>query len=174
MKNKRISKSRKRSHQRNTNDSKRNIKFDDIYSLNQKSINYDNLIRMNHQDQFFDLHQESISQASDSFKSPALNKSSFYTNNYESRSNPNSKTDHMKKLFKLIKNCAKLMEKERMRIKHDERMFTEWKEVARRFDIFLFVISIAIVHITPIYLFGKFFILSSKQGPTNSCGCTHN
>jgi len=67
----------------------------------------------------------------------------------------NSKEESIRKMCKIIRNCSKTIEKERVNLKHDEKIFIEWKEVARRVDRILFVISVLIVEITPLYLFGS-------------------
>jgi hypothetical protein len=75
----------------------------------------------------------------------------------------NNKEESIRKMCKIIRNCSKMIEKERAHLKHDEKIFIEWKEVARRLDRILFVISVAIVEITPLYLFGRKFKYNFKN-----------
>ena len=74
-----------------------------------------------------------------------------------------NKEESIRKMCKIIRNCSKMIEKERAHLKHDEKIFIEWKEVARRLDRILFVISVAIVEITPLYLFGRKFYNNFKN-----------
>lgn len=83
-----------------------------------------------------------------------------------------SKESTLKRMVKIIKKSASLFEQDRLQSKNDEKIYIEWREVARRLDIILFIISILVVELTPIYLFGKYFLrMDNFHYFKNQCGC---
>ena len=84
-----------------------------------------------------------------------------------------SKDENLRKMCNLLKSCVKLMENDRALLKADDKIFIEWKEVARRLDIVLFCLSVAIVKVTPLYLFGKYFFIYKDFRSNSVCGCIY-
>ena len=74
-----------------------------------------------------------------------------------------------RKLQRLIET----MEKDRKKSKSNEKLISEWHEVARKLDFILFFICLIVVKLTPIILFGKYFFTYEKLR-ANSCGCDHD
>ena len=80
--------------------------------------------------------------------------------------------DNLEKIFKIIKRSTKLLEKSKLKIKINQIIYDEWKEVASRIDIILFLVVSTTVLIAPIILFGKFFIYDETATDANRpCGC---
>ncbi len=76
------------------------------------------------------------------------------------------------KLVKLMRRSVRLMERTRVRHRTHEDMNHQWKEVATRLDLALFVINCTIVVFTPVGLFGKYFVRHDLLATlNNTCGC---
>ena len=74
-----------------------------------------------------------------------------------------------RKLLRLIE----AMEKDRKKSKSNEKIISEWHEVARKLDYILFFICLIVVKLTPIILFGKYFFTFEKLR-ANTCGCEYD
>ena len=75
------------------------------------------------------------------------------------------------KIFKLIKKSSKLLERNAIKSKSIDNIYDEWKETAARIDQILFIISLLIVTIVPIILFGKFIIRGNSYQTNHNCVC---
>ncbi len=74
-----------------------------------------------------------------------------------------------RKLQRLIET----MEKDRKKSKLNEKLISEWHEVARKLDFILFFICLIVVKLTPIILFGKYFFTFEKLRAI-TCGCDYD
>ena len=63
---------------------------------------------------------------------------------------------NLDKLLRSIKRLLKINEKSEKNHKFRDAIFEEWKEVARRLDLVMFVTTLLIVMAVPLFLFGKF------------------
>jgi hypothetical protein len=80
-----------------------------------------------------------------------------------------SDDNETRKLLRLIE----AMEKDRKKSKSNEKLISEWHEVARKLDFILFFICLIVVKLTPIILFGKYFFTFEKLR-ANTCGCDYD
>ena len=80
-----------------------------------------------------------------------------------------SNDDESRKLLRLIET----MEKDRKKSKSNEKLISEWHEVARKLDFILFFICLIVVKLTPIILFGKYFFTFEKLRAI-TCGCDYD
>jgi len=79
----------------------------------------------------------------------------------------------LRKLFKMIKLLVVKFEKDKLRETHQENINIEWKELARRIEFIFLAVSLFLIILTPIFLFGKFiqrdFI--THEHLKKPCGC---
>lgn len=77
------------------------------------------------------------------------------------------------KIVKILKKTSKLVELNLNKKKYMHEVYDDWKEVASRLDFVLFIIASVTVVLSPIYLFGKFFLREDSEifATNNSCGC---
>lgn len=77
------------------------------------------------------------------------------------------------KIIKILKKTSKLVELTLNKKKYMQEVYDDWKEVASRLDFVLFIIASLTVVLSPIYLFGKFFLREDSEihAKNNSCGC---
>lgn len=75
-------------------------------------------------------------------------------------------------LVKLVEKTNKLMKKEKKNLIASEINKIEWKEAARRMDNVLYLISVSIVTITPIYLFIGYFLNDYNIKFCEKCKCS--
>ena len=75
-------------------------------------------------------------------------------------------------LVKLVEKTNKLMKKEKKNLIASEINKIEWKEAARRMDNVLYLISVSIVTITPIYLFIGYFLNDYNVKFFEKCKCS--
>ena len=80
-----------------------------------------------------------------------------------------SNDDESGKLLRLIE----ALEKDRKKSKSNEKLISEWHEVARKLDFILFFICLIVVKLTPIILFGKYFFTFEKLRAI-TCGCDYD
>lgn len=78
------------------------------------------------------------------------------------------------KILKLIKYAFKKNEIEKKRQKEHEDMTIEWKEVARRLEYVFLLVAFITITITPIALFGKYFVKNENNQIVKRCGCEHS
>lgn len=95
-------------------------------------------------------------------------------NNNLTRSDKDTGTkDNIEKILKLLKRSTRLLEKTRLKDKNIHIIYDDWKEVASRIDLILFIIASTVVICTPIGLFGKFLIRDETFKSHNiTCGCS--
>jgi hypothetical protein len=81
--------------------------------------------------------------------------------------------NNMEMVIKLMKKTIRLIEKSKLKNNTMQLINDDWKEVASRVDLILFVIACSIVTLCPVFLFGKFFIQDNLIGAAvnKSCGC---
>jgi hypothetical protein len=84
----------------------------------------------------------------------------------------NCLNEHILTLIKLVENTNKLMKKEKKYLNTADLNSIEWKEAARRMDSILYLVSVSIVTITPIYLFSGYFFGEYKSTFSEKCGCS--
>lgn len=84
-----------------------------------------------------------------------------------------SKDDRIKKMLQIVKTCSNLIHIEQQEEKHNQEILLEWKVAARRLDNILFVVSMAIVNLTPLVLFSKYFIQNNSRSVNSTCGCSY-
>jgi hypothetical protein len=85
-------------------------------------------------------------------------------------------TKILHRLFKILKCLIEKMEQDKLRYSNQEILIVEWKELARRIEYIFLILSFLIVIITPILLFGKFFLrdfitFDHLKAP---CGCQNS
>jgi hypothetical protein len=82
----------------------------------------------------------------------------------------------IRKLFKLLKAAFVQMEKQNMKLNTTEMIMIEWKELGRRVDYIMLFLSLFTIIITPILLFGNFFIrdVITESHLSTPCGCEHS
>jgi hypothetical protein len=83
----------------------------------------------------------------------------------------------IEKIYRLLRNSKRLLENNLHRkLAHNDVNY-EWKEAARRIDLFLFIVSCTIVVVTPCFLFAKFVFFNgfTPISQTNKpCSCGHD
>lgn len=83
--------------------------------------------------------------------------------------------DNLDKILKVLKRSTRLLEKKYQRDKYNLIVYDDWKEVASRLDLVLFLLASSIVIMTPVLLFGKFIIRDESFSSFNStCGRDFN
>ena len=78
------------------------------------------------------------------------------------------------KLLRIIKLNLMQSNEDLIKKKHLEKIIIEWKEAARRLELFFFIVALLTILIAPVALFGKFFFYDknlNKQYFFNKCGC---
>ena len=80
------------------------------------------------------------------------------------------------KIHKILKYSIKKYENEKLKLKETEESIIEWKEVARRLEYILLIVVFIIITVSPVYLFGKYFmqINEKKIQPSSRCGCEYS
>ena len=81
---------------------------------------------------------------------------------------------NLDKLLKSIKRLLKTNEKNEKSHKFKDAIFEEWKEVARRLDLVMFVTTLLIVMTVPLFLFGKFAFRADSLSlvrANSTCNC---
>lgn len=81
------------------------------------------------------------------------------------------KTDlKSQKLLKLLGKNYRKFDDEKTKLKIQQEIRIEWKELARKLDLIFLFISVIIIITSPVILFGKFVIrdITARDGP---CGC---
>jgi hypothetical protein len=83
--------------------------------------------------------------------------------------------EQLERIIKLLKKSSRLLEKNQADEANAKCVYDEWKRVAARLDFLFFVVSFTAIIVTPVVLFGKFFIHGGHLKNTNytSCGCEH-
>ena len=137
----------------NLNQDKKEEKF----QLKNGHINNNNIINKNE----LDNKDEKIKKNTIITKTP--------NNTVESNSLLN---DSILTLVKLVEKTNKLMKKEKKNLIASEINKIEWKEAARRMDNVLYLISVSIVTITPIYLFIGYFLNDFDIKFCEKCKCS--
>ena len=81
----------------------------------------------------------------------------------------------LRSLFKKIRLFFLKIEIEKIKDFEQEILEFEWKKLALQFDYIFFVVSILTVILTPIFLFGKFFLRDfiTYEYLKSPCGCTN-
>ncbi len=79
------------------------------------------------------------------------------------------------KLLTIVKFLCRKMEQDKLRYANQEIVNIEWKELSRRIELIFLFLSFLAVIITPILLFGKFFLRDfiTKEHLKLACGCQH-
>lgn len=82
----------------------------------------------------------------------------------------------VRRIFKIIKAAFDQMQKQKQKVNSTEMIMIEWKELARRFDYLMFFLALIVICITPVILFGKFFVrdLVTESHLKAPCGCDHS
>jgi hypothetical protein len=78
------------------------------------------------------------------------------------------------KMIKSMRRMLKIQENNEKNKKDTDDCLDEWKEVSRRLDIFMFIVTICVVILVPIFLFGKFIFaedITKIPRVGKSCGC---
>ena len=84
----------------------------------------------------------------------------------------NQLKESLEKMLKLMKRVTRILERTLLREKNINAIYDDWKEVASRIDLVLFLIAGAIVIFTPIGLFGKFFTRDETfKNVNHTCEC---
>lgn len=81
------------------------------------------------------------------------------------------KTDlKSQKLLKLLRKNYRKFDDEKTKLKIQQEIRIEWKELARKLDLIFLFISVIIIVTSPVILFGKFVIrdITARDG---TCGC---
>ena len=82
----------------------------------------------------------------------------------------------LRKLFKMVKLLVVKFEQDKLRETHQENINIEWKELARRIEFIFLAVSLFLIILTPILLFGKFiqrdFI--TQEHLKKPCGCVES
>jgi hypothetical protein len=84
---------------------------------------------------------------------------------------------NMEYVIKLMKKAIRMIEKTKVKTKNMDLINDDWKEVASRVDLILFIIACSIVTLCPIFFFGKFFIRDHAFFVNNvnkHCSCDHS
>lgn len=80
--------------------------------------------------------------------------------------------DNLEKIFEIVSESFQLIQKDNLKLKKKKEILIEWKEVARRLDIILFIIATISITTTPILLFAKFYFRSDSHfNKHHQCGC---
>lgn len=78
----------------------------------------------------------------------------------------------IEKILKITKHANKILEKNYLRKRVKLAIIEEWKQVARRVDLILFILHSTIVIATPIFLFGKYILINEElNSKGRSCDC---
>jgi len=82
----------------------------------------------------------------------------------------------LRKLFKIIKFLSVKTEQDKLRYSYQENINVEWKELARRIERIFLVLSLFAIILTPILLFGKFFLRDfiTYEHLKSPCGCEYS
>jgi len=83
----------------------------------------------------------------------------------------------LKNLMNEIEKNLKKYDLEKNRLELMNRIKMEWKEVARRLDLFCLVISFITIITVPAYLFGEYYfrdLFSKIESQKSKCGCENN
>lgn len=82
--------------------------------------------------------------------------------------------ENLERMLRLIKKTVKLIDRNNTRLRNNQHIHDEWKEVASKLDFIFFIIASVFVILAPIILFGKLYFKNevidhslSKDG----CGC---
>jgi len=78
---------------------------------------------------------------------------------------------NLKKTLKSIQKSAKIQKKEKNLASFKEFTLFEWKECARKLDLFMFMVSAVTVLIAPFYLFGEYFVFDKSINLSDYCSC---
>jgi hypothetical protein len=80
------------------------------------------------------------------------------------------------RLFKILKCLTEKMEQDKLRYSDQEILTVEWKELARRIEYIFLILAFLIVILTPILLFGKFFLRDfiTFEHLKAPCGCQNS
>ena len=77
--------------------------------------------------------------------------------------------EHLEKIVVILRRSLRNLHKKRTSVRMSEIIIEEWRRVASRIDLILFFISAAVVTLTPLFLFGKYYI-SYLDSEINLCG----
>ncbi len=79
----------------------------------------------------------------------------------------------LEKTIKSIENLNKVILKDKLYLKKNELVKSEWRDAARRIDHVLLVFSGIVVLLVPFFLFSKYFYENSFKSlnKLSSCGC---
>jgi nicotinic acetylcholine receptor, invertebrate len=124
------------------------------------------------------MKRKSLASSSDSpvnLKRRSRNVISLDNNNDENYIQTNSNCSEtyksLEKIYKTIKMSAQLLDYNFKYEKTEERINYEWKEAARRIDLILFFTSSVAVVLTPVILFGEFFLNDFDTIGIKKCNC---
>lgn len=81
---------------------------------------------------------------------------------------------HLIAIYKLLNSNFKKLENEKIQTEQDNEMQNDWLQVTKRVESIFFVVSFLIIVVTPVYLFGKYFLryyFSNNAELTGICGC---
>ena len=68
------------------------------------------------------------------------------------------------------------MKKQKQNSTVNEMVLIEWKELAKRIDYLMFFFAFFSISVTPVILFGKFFVRDfiTESHMSAPCGCEHS
>ena len=99
------------------------------------------------------------------------------TSNVINKKKDKNETDgNLEKIFEIVSESFQLIQKDNYKLKKKKEILIEWKEVARRLDVILFIIATISITTTPILLFAKFYFrneASQQYSKHQSCGCSN-
>jgi len=80
---------------------------------------------------------------------------------------------HLIAIYKLLNSNFKKLENEKIQTEQDIQMQNDWLQVTKRVESIFFVVSFLIIVVTPVCLFGKYFLryFSNNLELTENCGC---
>jgi len=79
-------------------------------------------------------------------------------------------SEHCDKTYNIFRNSCKKLKRDAKKHRDLEINKIEWKEVAKRVEWGFMIISLASILITPVLLFGKFFLWKQKEN--ENCFCS--
>jgi len=105
-----------------------------------------------------------------------LNSTEFQIRTTKTTKKEIKETRILRRLFKIVKLFFLKIELEKLRNFEQEIVNVEWKELTIRIEFIFFIVSLFTVIITPILLFGKFFLRDyiTLEHLKSSCGCENS
>ena len=127
---------------------------------------------------FYNLKNKPYNQIDSDLNISLYQKSFLQAKNHKTPdSNFSSKENAtLHKIFKFLKMNSQRRDKEKLKLKNVEELIIEWKEVARKLENILFVLTMLTITITPIILFGNLFLRDvTLTNPSSlKCGCENS